>query len=304
MENENYLQIPWKVILDNSLFGEIYKFLIVDFETDSFEVIKSDDSIYVQHQKFSEWLNLFVQNDGIYPADVQAFNSFVSMKNLREHFKKSSRYIYLRYRRKNSHKGWSWATMDLFAYPQDPIVSSKALLVVRDIDAEYSLELSRQKVLENKCNIDELTGIHNRYSYNNYCRNLMETKLSCGIIYCDLNGLKYTNDNFGHEEGDLLIKKMSRVLTSFFRQSECFRIGGDEFVVVLHDIERENFLNRVNVFVDSLNSMSADFLLASTGFAWCETSDKIEETVRIAEKNMYESKAKFHSSEVGKVICR
>lgn len=304
MESRNCLQIPWKLILDNSMFGEIYKFLVVDFETNSFEVIKSDDSIYTENQKFSDWLDMFVQNDGIYPADVQTFVSFVSMENLRNHFKESSRYIYLRYRRKNSQKGWSWATMDLFVYPSDPIDTSKILLIVRDIDSEYSLELSRQKVLESKCNIDELTGIHNRYSYVNYCRNLMETKLSCGIIYCDLNGLKYTNDNFGHEEGDMLIKRMSWVLTSFFRQSECFRIGGDEFIVVLHDIEKKNFLNRANAFVDSLCSMSGDFLLASTGFAWCETSDKIEETVRVAEKIMYENKAKFHSSEIGKIICR
>lgn len=61
-----------------------------------------------------------------------------------------------------------------------------------------------------------------------------------GIVVFDVNDLKYMNDNFGHEAGDKLIKSACNLIRNNFTNSQIFRIGGDEFVVILENKDYEN----------------------------------------------------------------
>lgn len=306
MEKREYLCIPWNLLTEGNMFGKVYKILLVDLINDSYEVIKSDSSEKNDEHSasLSERLKNFAVENNVHPDDVSAFSSFTLLEHIKNHFQKSRRYIYIRYRRKNRGNSWKWATMDLFVYPQEKIVWSKILLIVRDIDKDYSRELVRQKSVEANCFTNSLTGLQNRFSYITRCCEIMEDNLSVGVIYCDLNGLKFTNDNFGHEEGDKLLKNMSRMMTSFFRQNECFRTGGDEFIVLLSDIEKENFFSRVETFEEYIRKKSGKFLLASSGAAWIATADSLEVTVAEAEKIMYANKKLYYSTEEGKAFLR
>ena len=305
MNNEKFLEIPWSLILDDSMFGHIYKLLIVNLKDDTFKVVKDEDEIDTSlYNSISQWFSQFANKNKVHPDDISAYTNFTSIEKIKNHFKSTNRYMYVRYRRKTTGKKWKWSTMDIFIYPQEKIDPEKVLLMVRDIDEDYSKELTHQKKIENSCYMDSLSGIQNRLSYISRCRSYYETNQKVGVIYCDLNGLKYTNDRFGHEKGDQLIKEMAKMMISSFRQNECFRIGGDEFVILLADIEKENFEFRAKTFTDYIKSQSREFLIACTGYSWCEYGQDLEATIRSAEKMMYENKNVYHNSEEGQTYTR
>ena len=90
--------------------------------------------------------------------------------------------------------------------------------------------------LANKAETDELTGLYNRAGYD---RLLTELDLkSTTLLLVDTDKFKGINDRFGHETGDQVLKKIARSLMGNFRQKDCVcRIGGDEFAVLMLDIE-------------------------------------------------------------------
>ena len=88
---------------------------------------------------------------------------------------------------------------------------------------------------------DGLTGLSNRRGFEKYLTNLETGSDSCGniaLIFMDLNGLKYVNDQFGHNVGDELIIAAARCIKAAFSEiGTCYRIGGDEFAALLPDPE-------------------------------------------------------------------
>ena len=95
---------------------------------------------------------------------------------------------------------------------------------------------------------DSLTGIKNSTAYTEATDEInKEINLgnpAFGVIVADINNLKKTNDTYGHDIGNELIVHSARILTDIFKTSSVYRIGGDEFVVVLRgkDLERHRTL--------------------------------------------------------------
>ena len=88
---------------------------------------------------------------------------------------------------------------------------------------------------------DRLTGLANRRGFEKSLTNLETSLDSCGnmaLLFMDLNGLKYVNDQFGHNVGDELIIAAARCIEAAFSEmGTCYRIGGDEFAALLPDPE-------------------------------------------------------------------
>ncbi|MBO5369345.1 MAG: diguanylate cyclase [Clostridia bacterium] len=86
---------------------------------------------------------------------------------------------------------------------------------------------------------DSLTGLKNVASYKLFVEECDEKILlfgyEPGVVVLDINDLKETNDKFGHEAGNRLIVTASQLISGTFKRSKIFRIGGDEFAVVLKD---------------------------------------------------------------------
>lgn len=105
------------------------------------------------------------------------------------------------------------------------------------ISIAYSDSLNRinkEKLIQQLAITDNLTGLYDRTYYNQVTDRLeREQPSSVGYIMVDLFRLKYVNDNFGHETGDAYIKSIANVLKKFFVTDYAFRLGGDEFCVIV-----------------------------------------------------------------------
>ena len=86
---------------------------------------------------------------------------------------------------------------------------------------------------------DSLTGLRNTNSYwawiTDFDKEIESKEISFGVLVFDINYLKETNDRYGHDVGNKLIVSAARIIANIFRRSPAFRIGGDEFLVILQN---------------------------------------------------------------------
>ena len=110
---------------------------------------------------------------------------------------------------------------------------------------------------------DSLTGIRNKTAYDREIKR-MEWELvngnrpAFGIAMVDLNFLKRINDTYGHEQGNNAIKNLSSLICTTFAHSPVFRIGGDEFVVILEGSDYEHIASLMKAFHEKLEQLAAD----------------------------------------------
>lgn len=112
-------------------------------------------------------------------------------------------------------------------------------------------------LLEKLAYKDFLTGGLNRTSYEKALELKIEERKAFRLNLLDLNYLKYINDNFGHNKGDEAIKLIYNALeTSFNGYGETYRIGGDEFAIILDNTDSElnqKCLNQFNIELEEIN---------------------------------------------------
>lgn len=116
------------------------------------------------------------------------------------------------------------------------------VLVFRDVTEEKK----KEKEILHISYHDLLTGLYNRAFFEEELKRLdTERQLPMSIIIGDVNGLKITNDVFGHQEGDVILKEISRILVKACRKEDIIaRWGGDEFVILLPNTS-ENVANNI-----------------------------------------------------------
>ena len=144
---------------------------------------------------------------------------------------------------------------------------------------------------------DSLTGVGNKYAYTQK-EAAIDAALHNGtqqpfaLVVCDLNGLKAVNDTKGHAEGDLLIRNACRLICELYDHSPVYRIGGDEFAVLLQGADydrRDEILEELNRTVER-NCENGGVVIAA-GMADYEPGDQqLRDTFRRADKQMYERK--------------
>lgn len=139
---------------------------------------------------------------------------------------------------------------------------------------------------------DALTGFDNRYSYNKFLASKTDLNHSTCIFMLDVNNLKYVNDTFGHDKGDELIRNSSLAIKETFminNQKNCYRLGGDEFIAIMDNINPDE----IEGYVKKFNAMQKKYKV-SVALGYAYTSDiSVEgyESLMIeADKKMYENK--------------
>jgi diguanylate cyclase (GGDEF)-like protein len=145
---------------------------------------------------------------------------------------------------------------------------------------------------------DALTGIYNRFSFEKEMHAIdSNNEKDVGLIVCDVDGLKYINDNLGHDAGDILLKQCAEVLESVFcNENEIVsRIGGDEFTVIIKNCiaeELENAVQELRQAVSDYNQNKAVYPLSiSIGYAYKGAEDtSMGEIFSQADNLMYAEK--------------
>lgn len=152
--------------------------------------------------------------------------------------------------------------------------------------------------------MDSLTGVLNRNGYESYIANNMKTSCDsfCIGIY-DINNLKVVNDSLGHEVGDKLIFNASHIISTAFRNSTIFRIGGDEFVSVsinVSESEIEIQHNEMLCLLKEYNSISLNNidLDIAFGYAFQSSHVSIDELFVKADSNMYANKISIKNAKI------
>lgn len=131
--------------------------------------------------------------------------------------------------KRDGSKGWAWIRGEAEKNQKGKIVSLWG--AAQDI-SEHKQNEEQLLYLSNH---DHLTGLHNRRYYERKLKCLdSKENLPLSVIMFDVNGLKLVNDSFGHDLGDVLIKKTADTIKKVCRKNDLVaRIGGDEFVLVL-----------------------------------------------------------------------
>lgn len=145
---------------------------------------------------------------------------------------------------------------------------------------------------------DEMTGLFNRTAYAEYIEKEDFSPDHMIVAMFDLNNLKKCNDEFGHEQGDIYITTCAKLISDSFADiGNCYRIGGDEFCVLMNDIDWEICKNRVSAFYNKIEHankkrpISMDMKVACGYVMYDKQLDyNIQSTIRRADKMMYKEK--------------
>ena len=156
---------------------------------------------------------------------------------------------------------------------------------------------------------DSLTHVKNKTAYDKYIE-ILNAKIKGGtarfaIVMIDLNRLKHINDTYGHERGNDYLTGSCNIICDIYEHSPVFRIGGDEFVVIL---ERRDFESRDELYHKLMESFGKHnqndnkdpwlkFSAAAGMAVYNQDTDKTADDVfKNADKIMYDNKISMHES--------
>ena len=150
--------------------------------------------------------------------------------------------------------------------------------------------------LNSKAYMDPGTGIHNRLFFDEYMESVLEEGREVTLCYLDLDGLKYVNDHYGHNQGDNYIRSFVSLMKSSVRSTDIFAtIGGDEFCVVIPEVEKETaekkFAELLELFVaENKEEYPVSFSYGVVEIRRIGKRMTLEEIIKTADAQMYECK--------------
>lgn len=178
----------------------------------------------------------------------------------------------------------------------------------RDITAlkEAEAELERKnRMLKRLSRMDELSGLYNRRYFYEILKKQASLFTRCNgnpertfsLIALDVDNFKTINDTFGHAKGDEVIRHIADVLLSNSRESDfVFRIGGDEYMVLLPDTDRNAALAQAERLRSRFERIpivlggNPVILTISLGVSCFSDHGSIEEMIHVADERLYLSK--------------
>lgn len=155
---------------------------------------------------------------------------------------------------------------------------------------EISEERMKSRLIDQLSRTDTLTGLPNRRACD-LLVDQIDPSSALGVVFFDMNGLKRVNDSLGHASGDQLVINFARLADSIVPSERVFRVSGDEFLILLTDISREDF----EIITNKLRSAVADRGdIAAMGCSYAAAAGNVRSVVHDAEKEMYADKRRYY----------
>lgn len=181
-------------------------------------------------------------------------------------------------------------SMGFFAISMCVMLSNYSLMRKRAQENEELLYHANYKI-----SIDAMTGVKSRHAFVEAEKEINE-RISAGsmedfaIVVCDVNGLKHINDTYGHKAGDEYIRKACSLICESFSHSPVYRVGGDEFFVVISGRdyeERTEIISEINRRVE--DGLDGEGVVISVGVSeYDRDKDKLlREVIERADALMY-----------------
>ena len=162
---------------------------------------------------------------------------------------------------------------------------------------------------------DALTGVKNKGAYNVSTRMINDSiRMSrpgyapeFALVMLDCNDLKRINDQYGHEKGDIYLRNACELICRVFTHSPVFRMGGDEFTVILQKDDyqaRDNLLTLFDAYADEINAQAQEpweQVRIAKGIAAFDAKKDIsvESVLQRADERMYEDKKRYKATHPG-----
>ncbi len=141
--------------------------------------------------------------------------------------------------------------------------------------------------------IDIDTETYNRNYFEVYKKAYpLENFSSVTCVFIDINGLHEINNTYGHDKGDEVIFKTASTIKKYFNNDKVFRIGGDEFVVMVTDNTEEYVINGIKEVVEILRKKD---IFVATGYTYSKEKVDISVLIKSADEKMYKNKKNFYS---------
>lgn len=162
--------------------------------------------------------------------------------------------------------------------------------------------------INNLAFIDKLTGVKNNTAYMHDVslinEELRSKRIEFALFIIDINGLKSINDKYGHDYGNKLIIEASNNIAEAFGYENVYRIGGDEFAVIMREFSSEKCGEYERKFINLIENCKSQFKLsAAIGSASYEESNdsSFDSVFKSADERMYKMKTEMKSQ--GKTSC-
>lgn len=178
------------------------------------------------------------------------------------------------------------------------LVETAAITLFAEIHSRYLVEKLTFMGVH-----DQLTNVNNRNAFNLRICELEGMDCSVGIVYADVNGLKSINDEVGHDAGDARIIQIASLLSKVFLRRDVFRIGGDEFVIIVPEIGKKEFEDKLSHLKEISRQLENEEKLAqnsdvnmlfSLGFIWSDNCVDLEGLLKKADEYMYDEKKRYY----------
>lgn len=170
--------------------------------------------------------------------------------------------------------------------------------IYEDVTRQRQLEAQLIQLAER----DPLTGLYNRRRFHEEIERIIadasRRKAQVGMLAIDLDGFKPINDEFGHQAGDTVLIRLAEEVGATVRRNEIFfRVGGDEFAILAHDVDEEEMVGLARRVGGKIAGMHFNFagrdvrLTASLGIAlYPKHAASSEEIIARADSAMYQAK--------------
>ncbi len=170
------------------------------------------------------------------------------------------------------------------------------LLVAAFITALIIKKFKVTKAAVRSASLDAMTNTYNRNAFEKYTAELESSPKKCRKLYvtaCDVNFLKYINDNYGHEYGDKAIKRCASILLkSVGRKGKVFRMGGDEFICFSEIDPSQNI--KTEISIENANYDGYPFSMAFGTAKYDSNTDSEKPDIKVliarSDKAMYKNK--------------
>ena len=155
---------------------------------------------------------------------------------------------------------------------------------------------------------DALTGVKNKAAFQEAERRLEEQmrrgRPEFAIVVLDINNLKFVNDHFGHDFGDMLIMDACKIICKSFTHSPVYRVGGDEFAVILEGADYANYVQLLENFQQAIveynENNKGNTLTIARGIAIYDSGTDLvfSNVFKRADDAMYQNKADMKRKEL------